>query len=198
MPRRNRHPKRSGGARFWVQLEHWLLDTPAWRHLSANAKVIYVELKRRYNGKNNGEISLSAREAGDAIGATHHTGARALVELQDHGFIVVTEDSSFNRKIHVARRYRLTEAADDRPGVSREATKDFTKWQPAVTGKSKTQSHGCDTTVAWVIRDEAKTGKTAANSSTHATVKAKLALSQSHPCDSIRYQPASPSEREAS
>ncbi|WP_338722385.1 hypothetical protein [Devosia sp. XK-2] len=198
MPRRNRHPKRSGGARFWVQLEHWLLDTPAWRHLSANAKVIYVELKRRYNGKNNGEISLSAREAGDAIGASQQTGARALTELSTHGFVEVTEDSSFNRKVHVARRYRLTEVADDRPGLPRTASKDFLRWSGETAAKSKTQFHGCDATVSSMERHSTKKPTLAANSSTHGTVKVEKAISQFHGRNSIRYQPASPSKREAS
>jgi len=196
VPRRNR-VKRAGGARFWVQLEHWLLDTPAWRHLSANARVIYVEIKRRYNGKNNGLISLSAREAGEAINATHHTGARALAELLEHGFLAVTEDSSFSRKVHIARQYRLTEVADDRPGFPREVSKDFLRWAELAPAKSKTQSHGCDATVAQVIRDEAKTPKFVSHSRMGATVKPQTAIQQSHPCDTIRLSASQPPNRRA-
>ena len=85
---RSKRNKRAGGAKHWVMLEHYLMDTPAWRHLSANARAVYLDLKRRYNGQNNGLISYSAREAGDALAGRHHsTGARALLELQEHGFI---------------------------------------------------------------------------------------------------------------
>lgn len=99
----------AGGAKHWVMLEHYLLASPAWCDLSANARVVYVELKRRYNGKNNGMLRLSTREAAAIIKAeaSNDTGARALTELADHGFIAVTEDSTFNRKVHVARSYRL-------------------------------------------------------------------------------------------
>lgn len=125
-----RRKRMAGGAKHWVMLEHYLLDTPAWRHLTPNAKAVYVDLKRRYNGINNGLITYSAREAGEALGRHHATGARALLELQEHGFIVVTEDSDFNRKLKLAREYRLTEVRDDRPGLEAPPTKDFRHWQP--------------------------------------------------------------------
>lgn len=127
----SRRDKRAGGARHWVQLEHYLMDTPAWRALSANAKVIYFEVKRRYNGKNNGLISFSSREAGEALNASHQTGSRALTDLQEHGFLEVTEDSTFKRKVKLAREYRLTEKRDDRPGLEAPPTKDFLAWRPA-------------------------------------------------------------------
>lgn len=181
-----RKPQRANGAKFWVQLEHYLLDTVAWRTLSANAKVTYVEVKRRYNGRNNGMISISAREAGDAIGASHHTGARALVELQEHGFIEVTEDSDFRRKVRVSRNYRLTEAADDRPGRGRSPSKDFIKWGPTTGPKFRTQSHPCDATVSPMIRDPDQSGTNGNDSRTDATVNPISRVSQSHPRDTYR------------
>ena len=127
----SRKEKRAGGAKHYVMMEHYMMDTPAWRSLSANAKVIYFEVKRRYNGKNNGLISFSAREAGDALNQSHQTGSRALNELQDHGFLVVTEDSTFMRKVKLAREYRLTEKRDDRPGLEAPPTKEFIRWRPS-------------------------------------------------------------------
>lgn len=170
-------------ARYWVQLEHYLLACAAYKHLSANAKVVYTEVKRRYNGVNNGLISISAREAAQAIGGTthHSTGARALSELVEHGFIAVTEDSNFNRKVHLARQYRLTEAKDDRPGSGIGATKDFIRW-----AENKTQSHPCDTTVAPMRHHGLGDGQKAPDGRTQATVGAIPAVEQSHPCDTIR------------
>lgn len=127
---RNTRNKRAGGAKHWVMLEHYLLNTPAWRHLSANARAVYVDIKQRYNGQNNGLISYSAREAGDALAGKHHsTGARALLELQQLGFIAITEDSNFDRKLKLAREYRLTEARDNRPGLEAPPTKEFVRWR---------------------------------------------------------------------
>lgn len=133
---RRRANKRAGGAKHWIMLEHYLLDTPAWRALTPNAKAVYIELKRRYNGKNNGLLSYSSRDAGDALGGKHHaTGARALIELQEHGFIAVTEDSNFNRKTKEAREYRLTEVRDDRPGLEAPPTKEFVRWREPENSK---------------------------------------------------------------
>lgn len=157
--RRRRQPS---GPPF-VQLHMWLLGSPAWQDLSGNARAVYVEMKARYNGKNNGLLTMSTREAGDAINATNDTGSRALRELIEHGFLVVTEASSFVRKVGVARSFRLTEAADDRPGVTRLPTKDFMKWRPGV-----------------VFGDEAEIQKAVRrigqSSPTHRTVGAENAL----------------------
>jgi hypothetical protein len=176
--------ERSGPSKYWVQLEHYLLACPAYVALSANAKVVYTEVKRRYRGNNNGLISISSREAAEAIGQkTHHsTGARALLELVEHGFIVVTEDSSFNRKVHLARQYRLTEAKDDRPGSKVLATKEFMRWSP----KFKTQSHPCDATVAPMRHQTTAAVFFSDNSRAGATVNTVLATTQSHPCDTSR------------
>jgi hypothetical protein len=120
---------RSGKRRKFVMLEHYLLDCSAWLDLSTNARCVYIDLRRRYNGKNNGFIAFSARDAGAALNRSHHTGNRALAELVDHGLIAVTENSDFNRKVKLARCYRLTEVRDDRPGASAIATKEFLRWQ---------------------------------------------------------------------
>jgi hypothetical protein len=118
----------AGTARHWVMLEHYLLACPAWRDLSSNARVVYIEAKRRYNGKNNGEIRLSTREAAAVLNASNDTGARAITELIDHGFLVVTEESAFTRKVHIARSYRLTEVAGNVSSEKPMATKEFLKW----------------------------------------------------------------------
>jgi hypothetical protein len=159
----SRRGKGRGGPSF-VQLHHWLLSSPAWRALSANARCIYIELKGRYDGRNNGLISLSAREAGDAIGSSHHTGNRALTELVEAGFIEVAEQSDFNRKVKIARSYVLTEVPDDRPGRSRIASKAFLRAPQNLKHSLMGEHH----------------------SLTHETVSAKTGSKkpeQSHPCD---------------
>lgn len=181
--RKGRTMRRAGGATHWVQLEHYLIDSAAYRALSPNARAVYTDLKRRYNGKNNGLISFSTREAAACIGFTNDTGARALKELLDHGFVEVTEDSNFSRKVRVARQYRLTEAADDRPGVSRIATKDFLKWSPHGGSKSKTQSDPSDNTVLPIGRGAGQVEQVGNHSLTHRTVAAKSAVPQSYPSD---------------
>ena len=52
----------------FVALGNGLLTSAAWRSLSGGAIRYYIELRRRFNGMNNGELHLSVREAVDALG----------------------------------------------------------------------------------------------------------------------------------
>jgi hypothetical protein len=129
--------KRANGAKHWVQLEHYLLECAAWKALTPNARIVYIEIKKRYNGRNNGMLALSSRDAGDAINASHNTGARALRELVEAGFLVICTGSSFNRKVRLATEYRITEARDDRDGFDPLPTKDFMKSKHSGMGDTK-------------------------------------------------------------
>jgi Helix-turn-helix domain len=123
--RRNKH-----GPKF-VQLFHWMIDTPAWRSLSGWAVAAYIDLARHYNGSNNGELHLSAREFAKRQGCSRQTAARAIAELVRKGFIEITRNSGFNVKNRrrQAREYRLTVLFCD---VSKKpASNAFTKWKPA-------------------------------------------------------------------
>jgi len=114
-----------------VMLFHWMLKSPAWDDLSAPARAIYIELERRYNGSNNGLIHYSAREAARDVKVSKGTAARALRELQAHGFIVVEKMGAFHLKMRHASEYRLTiyDSNVEGPSVAeRLATKDFMRW----------------------------------------------------------------------
>ena len=115
-----------GGGRF-VQLGHWMLDSPAWQSLSVGARALYVELKKLYNGTNNGDLYLSVRRAGELLGCGKNTADRWFAELEERGFIkkaVPGHLGSDGRGI--ATKWILTEAMYS--GSS--ATKEFMKWTP--------------------------------------------------------------------
>jgi hypothetical protein len=86
--RRGRGPDKRGrsrlGARF-VKLEHWMLRTQAWRSLSPACRALYVELAQRYNGSNNGEISMSVREAAELVNIAKDTAGKSFHELERRG-----------------------------------------------------------------------------------------------------------------
>jgi DNA-binding transcriptional MocR family regulator len=114
------------------------MDNAAYTHLSANARAIYTEIKRRYNGSNNGFIVYSVRQAADELNIGRSTSARAFRELEAHGFIVAEQRGAFHWKIDVtgerhrpASEWRLTVYHSDRvSGVeSRYPTKDFMRWE---------------------------------------------------------------------
>ena len=102
-----KHQRKTGQPRF-VQLFHWMLNSPAWKDLDANARAIYVELTRRYNGSNNGRIAYSVRQAAADLKISKDTAARAFRSLKDHGFIVCERRGAFQWKVRHASEYRLT------------------------------------------------------------------------------------------
>ena len=108
-------------------LDHWLMDTPAWLDLDPVSRCTYIEVKRRYFGKNNGQIVAGVRELAECLKVSKDTVARALLNLEAHGFIVTMQKGSFNRKVRHATEYRLTEKGCDVTGAL--ATKEFARWR---------------------------------------------------------------------
>ena len=111
-----------------VRLYHWFLKGDAWRSLSPNARAIYIEIVERYNGTNNGRISFSIREGADLLHIGKNAAAKALLVLQERGFIVTAKRGGFNLryKDQMATEWRLTEFSSDID--ANFATKDFMKW----------------------------------------------------------------------
>jgi hypothetical protein len=121
--------KRRGSVERFVGLKHWLFDSPAWRSLPCNARALYVQLARQYNGRNNGRISYSVRQASQDLNIGKATALRAFQALQDRGFIVCTKKGAFSWKIvNEASQWRLTEHPNDFP--PEHASKEFMRWRP--------------------------------------------------------------------
>ena len=81
---------------LFVKLPHRLLDSPAWQDLSPRAKDIFIRLNRKYNGHNNGDLSMPLSELKrKRVACSSQTLTKALDELWSHGFIVLTREGSF-------------------------------------------------------------------------------------------------------
>lgn len=126
-PRRGRRVDptgRSVGSSKFTMLYKWFLDTPAWRSLPPASRAVYLEIAQRFYGSNNGEISLSVREAARLVHIAKDTATKAFHELEEKGFIRRNVCGSFNWKLKHATTWILTEHAfNDQP-----ATKDFARW----------------------------------------------------------------------
>lgn len=85
---RNKHTR-------FVRLEHALLNSDAWLKLPLVARVIFIHLEKRYNGRNNGEISFSCREAAKEAGCGVNSAHNHLRALQRHGLVIRTADGLF-------------------------------------------------------------------------------------------------------
>ena len=99
--RNNNKPNQTGRnatSRF-ARLDHRLLNSPAYRALSVAARALLVELTMVENGSNNGSLYLSVRDGAGRLGMADLSAVRsAFDELQEFGFIEMTEDASFHVK----------------------------------------------------------------------------------------------------
>ena len=128
-PRRGRRIDETGrsiGPTRFLKLEHWIFKTEAWRSLPPPSRAVYIEIAQRFFGINNGEISLSVREAAGLVHIAKDTATKAFHELEDKGFIRRNVCGSFNWKIKHATTWILTE----HPFNDQPATKDFARWSP--------------------------------------------------------------------
>ncbi len=122
----------------FFQIYEWFMKTAAWQHATVYERALYLELKRRYNGGNNGNISLSHREAMALVKCSNTPIENAFKGLISKGFIQAQQKGSFGWKTNSesagygrATRWLLTELPQDIPlRVASVGTKDFMKWKP--------------------------------------------------------------------
>ena len=90
MPKPTHKGKRSRRGRFTI-LDEALMNTDAWRTLKPGPRALYVELKRRFSGSNNGQIFLSHRDAAEALNVSKNTVGPWFKQLASRGFIHETQ-----------------------------------------------------------------------------------------------------------
>jgi len=130
MSRRN---KKNGPP--FVQLFRWVTSSAAWKALSPTERALYLELRARFNGHNNGMIGLGCREAAESINVGRDTAHRAFGRLADLGFIEPTTLGRFSTTGRKATEWLLTEVPDDRTG--HKASKAFMSWRGEGAPKKK-------------------------------------------------------------
>jgi Helix-turn-helix domain len=113
-------------------LPYSMAHSLAFRSLSGGALKVFVELRCRFNGANNGKVFLSYQEAADLLGMSKSTAARAFAELKDKGFIKLACPGHFYGRR--AAEWILT----DCPLAGHPATRDWQAWRPKRKPKSKT------------------------------------------------------------
>jgi hypothetical protein len=121
-------PFRKGkkGAGRHVQLPEYLQATEAWATLKPGPRALYVELKRRYNGRNNGRIILSHRDAAQAINVSRNTVGGYFDELEARGLIQMTRAPFLGPSgVGQASLWALEEIPTS---DGRSAQKSFMKW----------------------------------------------------------------------
>jgi hypothetical protein len=143
---RSRRPRRQRSVSPFAMLYWYMLDSQGWHDLSVVARCAYVELARLYDGSNNGQLAMSARNLGARLGRSSPTAARALRELEDAGFIKVMRLGTFSRKDRLASEYRLNPFRCDVDADPPDRRWNNQKWQPhGVTHKTvRWQNHASE------------------------------------------------------
>lgn len=127
MAKTNRKGRSSGGGPF-VQLPHFMLESPAWRSLSAQEQATYIVVAKAYNGSNNGRLAVSVRQIAQRANVNKDTASKCLATLQARGFIECASPGGFTRKIRHAAEWRLTLYQCDR--TQAPPLKPFMRWRP--------------------------------------------------------------------
>lgn len=121
---RKNFKKGQGGS--FTKLDEWFMNSEAWGSLKPAPRALYLELKRLYNGKNNGRIFLSQRDASKKLNIGRDTVSRYFSELINRGFLFETSGHCLGSEGYgKATQYALTEL----PLNEKPATKEFMRWK---------------------------------------------------------------------
>lgn len=140
------YKKGKKGAGRHVQLPEWLQVTEAWSGLKPQPRALYIELKRRFNGRNNGRIVLSYRDAAEAINVHRNSVGAYFAALEKRGLIAMTQRHYLGPSgIGQASLWALQElpTVDGAP-----AQMGFKKWREKQQPRTKTvhaRHSSCDT-----------------------------------------------------
>lgn len=97
----------------FVKLDESLLESEAWAFLKPGSRALYVELKRQFNGSNNGKIFLSYRDAAARLGVHRNSVGGYFGAIESVGLIEKTGESKIGPSgIGSAATWRLSELPD--------------------------------------------------------------------------------------
>jgi predicted transcriptional regulator len=117
--------KRKGEGQY-APLSYAMLKSDAWRDLSGAAVRVFLELHCRFNGSNNGLLTLSYAEAAEVLGMGKATVQRAFADLIAKGFVVLEmEGNWYHRQAH---EWRLTIKPTQRTKGRENPTNDWVKY----------------------------------------------------------------------
>lgn len=87
-------------------LPHEVMDSAAYKALAPAARALLMELLRRFNGHNNGKVSLDQRTARDRLGVSPAKIVDLYDQLLAHGFLELSQEAS--RHERRAREWEFT------------------------------------------------------------------------------------------
>lgn len=116
---------RSVESKHHIRFYGWMMKSEAFKQLKASEVRVLLELYSLYNGRNNGYLFLSCREAARRCRISKDTASKSFQKLTSLGFI--------SRRAHYPENYYLREAnhwvLSEFEFNGRPATKDFMRWE---------------------------------------------------------------------
>jgi len=95
----------------FVAIPRRTLHMTEWKELSGPAKLFYIHLKGKYNGRNNSDINFHYSELKGNKGiSSPHTISKAIRELEEKGWIKKTQLGGLFRHVN---KFQLTWKYDD-------------------------------------------------------------------------------------
>ncbi|MGE0714316.1 MAG: hypothetical protein AB7P02_02645 [Alphaproteobacteria bacterium] len=128
--RRKTLPNGRNAERHHLRLDVGLLDSAAWAALSPPAIKLLLAVWRKCNGRNNGTLVYSKRQAMTLLACGSDRARAAFDELQEKGFLALRRASSFSQKARAAREWAITAESED----GQPAERTFQRWQPTKKG----------------------------------------------------------------
>ena len=110
----------------FVMLPNKMIDSEAWQGLSCYARAIYIEIRRRYNGSNEDNLSYTYREASKIM--YKRTFTKALKELVSNGLIDIIRSGGLYRKSNIfglSDRWKLYGQENFKIGKLKVTDKNF-------------------------------------------------------------------------
>ncbi|MFQ3665576.1 MAG: hypothetical protein SNJ79_06010 [Sphingomonadaceae bacterium] len=93
----------------FVMLPHKLMDSGAWRGLSAGGRCLLMEIARGYNGSNNGAIAWSCKALAQRLNASPTSVTKWLREAQKSGLLECVRRGAFQQKATLNGEGRASE-----------------------------------------------------------------------------------------
>ncbi len=131
MVKRGRRSNPTGRSfeRQYTSLPYNMTGSRAWQSLSGNAIMVLIALKCKFNGSNNGKLSLPYAATCKQLGIGRATLKRAFDELQDKGFIRLIKQGRWYGRM--AAEWATT----DKHYNGNSPTNEWKTWQPSATKK---------------------------------------------------------------
>src|SRR5262249_17447570 len=108
----------------YFALSYAMARSAAFRSLSGPAVKVFLEVRTRYHGANNGQLTLSLDEAARLLFMGKSTARRAFAELVEKGFLRMTRKGQWIGRRATA--WRTTDKGCDRE----QPTNDWKAWRP--------------------------------------------------------------------